>query len=225
MTSRARWSTRSRRLGIMAGVGILAVGVLYIATIGAWLVAKASPRDPIPDPYLAVMEVLTMCSALLLFGFVVSVWCFADEQHRVSALAALVSGSAAAVLTSAVHFVQLTAIRQLWRLGRLEDYRLIWPSPLFAVEYFAWDVLVGLTMVFSAIAIAGTPQAATARRALLAGGILCVLGVTGPLSGLMLLQNAGLLGYGVVLPVAAALVAQVFRATPSSGSEEAAPGS
>src|SRR5438477_8024227 len=54
-------------------------------------------------------------------------------------LTALAIGNVAVGLTMGVHFVQLTAIRQLWRAGRLVDYRLVWPSALFAVEYFVWD--------------------------------------------------------------------------------------
>ncbi len=98
----------------------------------------------------------------------------------------------------AVHFVQLTAVRQLWRAGRFGDYRLVWPSPLFAVEYFVWDILVGLTMGLAGFALAGGPLAVHARRALLIGGVLCLVGTAGPLSGWMLVQNVAVLGYAVV---------------------------
>jgi hypothetical protein len=162
------------------------------------------------------MEVLTIVSALSLLGLVIAIWCFADTARRVQALATVVIGSIGAVLTAAVHFVQLTAVRQLWQAGHLVDYRLAWPSALFALEYFVWDVLVGLTMVFAAFSIAGASVTVPARRVLLLGGVLCLLGVAGPLSGRMLLQNVALLGYGVALPVAAALTARVFRAEPTS---------
>lgn len=115
-------------------------------------------------------------------------------------------------MTIAVHFVQLTAIRQLWRAGIIADYRLVWPSALFALEYFAWDILVGVTLLAASFAIAA-PHTAPARRALLIGGVLCLAGVTGPLSGRMLLQNVAVLGYAVVFPIAGALMARMFRAT------------
>lgn len=215
MTVRDRWSPPARRLGLTAAAGLCAVGALYLTTIALWLVLASSPREPIPDPYLAVMEVLTMASALLLVGLAVALHSFADPSRRLPALATLVAGSTAAGLTWTVHVVQLTAVRQLWQRGSLPDYRLVWPSPLFAVEYFAWDVLVGFTMCFAGLAVADAPGARAARRALLLGGVLCVLGVSGPLSGRMALQNLALTGYGIVLPVAAALLVRVFRATPA----------
>jgi len=167
------------------------------------------------------MEVLTMVSALALLGLVIAIWCFADAARRVQALTALSIGSLAAVLTMAVHFVQLTAVRQLWRAGRFDDYRLVWPSPLFAVEYFVWDILVGLTMVSAGFALAGGPAAVHARRALLIGGVLCLVGTAGPLSGRMLVQNVAVLGYAVVFPIAGVLTGRVFRATVPSSSAAA----
>ena len=221
-TASERWSRSARRLGIASATGILAVGILYVAVITLWLIIEATPREPIGDPYLAVMEILTMVSALALLGLVIAIWCFADAARRVQALGALSIGSLAAVLTMAIHFVQLTAVRQLWRAGRVSDYRLVWPSPLFAVEYFVWDILVGLTMVSAGFALAGGPAAVHARRALLIGGVLCLVGTAGPLSGRMLVQNVAVLGYTVVFPLAGAFMAGVFRAAlPSSGAAAA----
>ncbi len=218
VTASKRWSLSARRLGIASATGIIVVGILYIAVITLWLIIEATPREPIADPYLAVMEVLTMVSALALLGLVIAIWCFAEAPRRLSALTALAVGGLAAGLTMTVHFVELTAVRQLWRAGRLVDYKLVWPSLLFAVEYFAWDILVGFTMLSAGFAIAGRPAAGPARRALLFGGTLCLVGAAGPLSGRMFLQNVAVLGYAVVFPVAGALTARMFRgALPSSG--------
>ena len=71
---------------------------------------------------------------------------------------------------------------------------------------------MGLMMVWAGLSLSGLPQGASARRAFLLGGVLCVTGAAGPFSGWMLLQNVSLLGYGVVLPVAAALAARMFYA-------------
>jgi hypothetical protein len=111
-----------------------------------------------------------------------------------------------------VHFVQLTAIRQLWRAGDLPDYRLVWPSAILAVEYFAWDVLVGATMVLISLALAGGPRSVPARRTMLTGGLLCLAGVVGPASGQMPLQNIAVAGYAIFLPIGCGLMVRVFRA-------------
>lgn len=206
-----RWSRGARRLGIGSSIGILAIGILYAAVITLWAIIEGAPREPIGDPYLAVMEGLTMASALALLGLLIAIWCFADAPRRLPALTALVIGTLAVGLTLTVHFVQLTAIRQLWCAGRLSDYRLIWPSALFAVEYFAWDILVGVSMVAAGFALAGGPAASRARQSLLIGGILCLVGAAGPISGRMSMQNVAVFGYGVALPIAGALTALLFR--------------
>ena len=60
---------------------------------------------PILDPVLAVMEILTLLSVIL------------------------------AGLTSSVHFVELTAVRQS------STAALTWPSTAYALELLGWDML------------------------------------------------------------------------------------
>jgi len=211
-TASERWSRGARCLGIGSSIGILAIGILYAAVITLWVIIEGAPREPIADPYLAVMEGLTMASAVAFLGLIIAIWCFADVARRLPALIALVIGTLAVGLTLTVHFVQLTAIRQLWRARRLGDYRLVWPSALFAAEYFAWDILVGMSMVAAGLALAGGAAAARARRCLSIGGILCLVGAAGPISGRMWLQNVAVFGYAVMLPIAGALTARLFRA-------------
>ncbi len=213
---RRHWTRSTRRLGIGSGIAMLAVGILYLATIALWLFIEATPLEPIGDPFLAVMEGLTMVSALALLGLVTAIWGFAERAHRLPGILTLILGAVAASLTMAVHFVQLTAIRQLWRAGQLPDYRLVWPSTTLAVEYFAWDVLVGGTMVFASFALAGGPKSMPARRAMLIGGALCLLGLVGPGSGRMILQNIAVTGYAIFLPIACALTARIFHSAPPS---------
>jgi hypothetical protein len=212
------WSRAARRLGIASSNAMLALGFLYLATIVLWLLVVAKPHDPVGDPFLAVMEILTILSALGFLGLVLAVKCFADDRHRIHALAALSLGTLAAGLTMAVHFVQLTAVRQLWRAEAIPDYRLIWPSPQFAVEYLAWDLLVGLALVVASSVFLGSRTSRPAGLALLGSGVLCIGGLAGPLSGRMILQSIAIVGYAIVLPLAAALVGRVFRATPVHGS-------
>jgi hypothetical protein len=197
---------------------MLALGALYVATIVVWLLIVATPDAPIGDPFLAVMEVLTIISALTFLALLLAIKCFADDRHRVHALAALALGILATGCTTAVHFVQLTAVRQIWRAGAGADYRLIWPSPQFAVEYLAWDLFIGLALVLASSVLLGGRTSRAAGLALLSSGVLCIAGLAGPLSGRMILQNIAVAGYAIVLPLAAALVARVFRATPAHGS-------
>ena len=205
-----RLPANASRLGLVSAWTISLVGAAYVAVILVWLIRVRSPGEPIADPYLGAMEILTIASGLAILGLVVALSVLLSGLRPVHARIVLVSGSLAAALTMTVHFVQLTAVRQLWRAGRLPDYRLVWPSPLFAVEYFAWDILVGLTMLSAGLALSGFQTATRARWALLLGGTLCVLGVAGPASGRMGLQNVAVLGYAVMLPIAALFMTRFF---------------
>ena len=216
--TRHEWTPAARQLGIASAVAVLAIGVLYVATISLWLLILAMPREPIGDPFLAVMEVLTIVSALAFLGLVLAIRCFAEEQHHVHALASTALGTLAAGCTLAVHFVQLTSVRQLWRTGATADYRLIWPSPQFAVEYLAWDLLIGLTLVVASFVFSGSRASRPAGVALMTSGVLCIAGLVGPLSGRMIWQNIAVIGYAIGLPIAAAMLARVFSATPSHSS-------
>jgi len=96
----------------------------------------------------------------------------------------------------------------------LADYRLVWPSVLFAVEYFVWDILIGLTLLCASMTLPLDNR--SARGALRVAGALCLLGVVGPLTGRMPLQNIAVIGYALALPVGAALCLRAFRAPPTS---------
>jgi hypothetical protein len=190
------------------------VGLLYLGVIGAWLALVRTPAEPIGDPHLLVMEVLTLLSALGIAGWVSAGLLLATPGQRAASLAAFAAGICASALTITVHLVQLTAVRQMWKSGVLADYRLVWPSPLFAVEYVAWDLFVGLAMVFLGLAHRAGGET-RGRVLLLAGGTLCLVGLAGPLSGNMSLQNVALVGYGVLLPLAAYRSIATFRGDPT----------
>ena len=104
------------------------IGVAYVVTLAVGF-ASAGFSRPIVDPVLAVMEILTLLSA--------PHSCRPDGRgarvgyhptsriHGVFAVAFVVL---LAGLTSSVHFVELTAVRQS------STARLIWPSTAYALE-------------------------------------------------------------------------------------------
>ncbi|MEA2713474.1 MAG: hypothetical protein QOK27_1435, partial [Gemmatimonadales bacterium] len=134
--------------------------------------------------------------------------------QQVFALAGLCFGVMAAGVTMAVHFLELTAIRQLVRAdeGRL-SYLLVWPSSLLAADYLAWDLFVGLSLVCVSRVFVGDISLSRARRITALCGVLCLAGLVGPFSGSIAWQTIAVLGYAVVLPLAAGLIARVFWAT------------
>ena len=123
----------------------------------------------------------------------------------VYALLALCFAVMMAVLTSAVHFIALSSGRQTG-LTTLE-----WPSTLYAVELLAWDVFLGLSLLCAAPVFAGSGLLRAVRWSLVVTGTLCLLGAAGPLMGDMAVQRIGMVGYGIGLPIASALIAMTFR--------------
>jgi hypothetical protein len=192
------------RIGYLSSIGVFVVGVAY-AVVVAFGVSRAGFDDPIADPTLSVMEALTLLSAALVVAMMASVYETANGDRRVFGAMALVFAGVMAGLTSAVHFVALTA-------GRQTDFTVLeWPSTLYAIELLAWDIFLGLSLLCAALVFVGSGIRAFARMSLFAAGALSLLGAIGPIAGDMALQRAGILGYGVGLPVAALVLSRFFR--------------
>jgi hypothetical protein len=86
-----------------------------------------------------------------------------------------------------------------------------WPSTLYAVELLAWDVFLGLALLFAAPVFSGSGPHVRVRWALVITGVLCLLGGIGPIIGNMAVQRIGILGYGIALPITCIFLALVFR--------------
>ena len=194
----------TQRLGFLSSVGLVLVGVAYAVVVG-FGITQAGLDKPIIDPILAVMEAITLVSAPLVVIVMAAVYGLAKPERKVFGVLALSFGAIMAGLTSAVHFVTLTAGRQT-NFTTLE-----WPSTLYAVELLAWDVFLGLALVFAAPVFTGSGRRARARWALVATGVLCLLGAIGPIVGNMAIQRIGILGYGIALPISCIFLALVFH--------------
>jgi hypothetical protein len=194
----------AHRTGPLSSFGLFVVGVAYAAVVAVGIF-QAGVDDPIVDPILAVMEALTLLSAPLVVAVMASIYATASRERKVFGAMALTFAGVMAGLTSAVHFVALTA-------GRQTDFTTLeWPSTLYAVELLAWDVFLGLSLLSAAFVFVGSGIRRAVRWALLAAGALSLLGAIGPIVGDMSLQRIGILGYGVGLPIAALVLSRVFR--------------
>jgi hypothetical protein len=187
-----------------SAIALFLVSVAYAVTLAVGL-ASAGLTKPIVDPVLAVMEVLTLLSAPLIVIMMAAVHSFAPPEYKTHSSVALAFAILVAGLTSAVHFVGLTALRQLGSAG------IQWPSALYAVELLAWDVFLGLSLVFAAPVFQGPGLRGAVRVTMYGAGGLCLAGTIGPAIGDLRLQRIGVLGYGAVLPVTCLLLAIVFR--------------
>ncbi len=193
----------TERLGLLSSIGLVLVGVAYAIVVGIGI-AQAGFDEPIVDPILGIMEAITLVSAPLIVILMAAVHGIASRERKIFGVLAVAFGAIMAALTSSVHFVALTAGRQTGFTA------LEWPSTLYAVELLAWDVFLGLALVFAAPVFVGPGRYARAKWTLVATGVLCLVGAIGPIVGDMALQTIGILGYGVVLPIACVFLALVF---------------
>jgi hypothetical protein len=205
------------RLGFWSALSVTVIDVVYVLTGLVWLIAAGwRTREPLEpaEPYLAILELLILVSAPLLVIVMAAVHAYADRNHKTLALIALTFMAIFALLTAGVHFIQLSVVRQLQSQGVpvppvLQFYP--WPSTFLALDLLAWDLFLGLSLLFAAPVFSGCRLNVAIRCALLLGGALCVAGVFGPGLGLMRLQFLAIVGYAFVLPVICGLLAVRFR--------------
>jgi hypothetical protein len=191
------------RVGYWSAIALVCVGVGYFLTLAAGFVRHGF-REPITDPVLAIMEILTLLSAVPLVTLMASIQDRSSPSRSAFGFSALAFATLCAGVTSTVHFVELTAARQLGGGG------IAWPSRAYAAELLAWDVFLGLALLFAAPLFSGDELERLVRRALLLCGGPCVVGAVGPAVGHMRLQLVGVFGYAVMLPVVCVLLARVL---------------
>jgi len=196
-------SISANRLGLLSSASLVGIGVGYAIALAAGF-ARHGLHEPIGDPVLAIMEVLTLLSAPAIVTLMASIHDRAAPGRKVYGITALAFGTLCAGTTSVVHFVELTAARQLGGGG------IVWPSRIYAAELLAWDVFLGFALMFAALVFDGDGPESTVRRALFACGVLCLAGTVGPFVGNMRLQLIGVAGYAGVLPVVSLLLARLF---------------
>jgi len=191
------------RLGFWAALILFLGGLAYAAAVAVGMVWYGLHR-PIGDPVLAVMEILTLLLAPLTIVMMVAIHTDALPEHKTNTLIAVAFAVLLTGVTTTVHFVELTALRQLGSAS------LAWPSPLYAAELLAWDVFLGLSLLFAAPAFKGDRLRNTVRRTMIFSGSMCVLGVLGPFTGDLRYQFIAVVGYGIVFPAVCLFLALLF---------------
>ena len=210
-------SRLDRLIGVWSARAIVAIGVGYVVTLTLGFVSLGNLRDPLEDPYLAVAELLTIVSALALVMLMVAIHACAPLQARAFSMTALGWMLVTAALTMSVHVIQLTVARRVDPstvpgFDRLFGWH--WPSMMWGFEIAAWDLFLGLSLVFAAPVFAGR-RYATVRRGLLSSGLLCLAGLLGPALNIFQWRELGIFGYAVVLPLTCVALSRAFSSAPS----------
>jgi hypothetical protein len=192
------------RLGVWSASFMCVIGAAYAVTLAVGI-ASAGMARPIVDPILAVMEILTLLSGPALVILMAAVHAYAPPRVKVPAVVAFAFTVVMAGLTSSVHFVELTAVRQSGSAS------LTWPSTAYAIELLAWDMFLGLALLFAAPVFTDGKLARAVRFGLCTAGTLCLVGILGPATGEMRLQFIAVVGYAGVLPGVCPLLAILFH--------------
>ena len=202
-------------LGRWSSYVVFLVGVAYFIALLIGFAARGLSA-PIVDPLLAVMEMLTLLVAPVLLAMMAAILGRAPEALKTFGSLAFAFMTLATGLTCVVHFVALTATRQLG------SALLIWPSSAYAIELLAWDGFLGLALVCAAFTFQSAGRERNVRRGFLVCGLLCLLGLVGPAVGEMRLQLVGVFAYGVLLPGVGLLLSKLFRGDDSTVLPQAA---
>src|SRR5688500_4799488 len=102
------------RWGRIAAILIVALGAAYLAVGFAWVAAAPDWTDFNPgDPSLTLLELFIFLSLPLFVVLAAAIHVAAPPDRRLTTLVALAFMTVFAGLSAGVHFVRLTALRQL----------------------------------------------------------------------------------------------------------------
>jgi hypothetical protein len=217
-------ASRVRLLGAWSARAIFLIEGGYVAVFIAGFTSIRNTSAPLPDPYLAIAEILILVLAPIMVCLMLAIHQTAPNQARPFTQVALGWMLAAAAATTIVHFVQLTVARHINPASfpgyaRIFDWR--WPSAFYAIDIVAWDVFFGSALLFAVPAFAGRRDASLVRRGFILSGSLCLIGLIGPFADVLGVRTIGILGYTVVfgltcLPLSRTFTARTPRADPGA---------
>jgi hypothetical protein len=193
------------------------LGIAYGITLVVGFASVASLSAPLPDPFLAIAELLFIVMAPAMVVMMAAIHAYAPHSGKTLSVTAFGFMILLAGLTTSVHFVELMVVRRIQPAsvaGFSELFPFHWPSVLYALDIVAWDWFLGLALLFAAPLFSGGRIEASVRAGMIVSGALCLAGLVGPAIGDLNLRAIGIAGYAVVLPVVCLLLAVVFMLTP-----------
>lgn len=202
--------------GVAAAVSVAVLCFLYGAVLLMGLLTLPSSRHQIQQPWFTLMEVLILAIAPAMVALTIALHAWAPQQRKPLALASVVFMSLCAGVTCVVHFAVVTLSRQPAFAGEAWARRVFsfqWPSVAYSLDILAWDFFFPLAALSAAATVPGTGLAGAVRRLLYASAFLSFLGLAGVPLADMQVRNAGIIGYVVLFPAAAALLAILWWKT------------
>jgi hypothetical protein len=206
---------RMRMLGFWSARAILVIELVYVTVFVARFASIRNTSDPLPDPYLAIAEILILVMAPIMVCLMLAIHQCAPRKAKAFTQVALGWMMAAAAFTTVVHFVQLTVARHIDSAtfpGYAGIFGWQWPSTFYAIDIVAWDAFFGLALLFAVPAFAQRGDATLVRRGLILSGSLCLVGLVGPFANVLGLRTIGIVGYTVVFGLTCLPLSRTFNA-------------
>ena len=139
-----------------AARAVVALGVVYVITgaAGYFLGANQPEHFGVVDPALAVLEILIILCVPPMITMMAALHACAVSDKKTWSRVALIFMVLLGGVTFAIHFVELTVVRRIDLtttpgLARVLSFQ--WPSAAFALDLLAWDVFLGLSMLFAPV--------------------------------------------------------------------------
>jgi hypothetical protein len=202
------------KIGMLSAWITVTIFIVYAVVLFAGGVVKGLPAEP----YFALAEILTIIGAIVLVILLAAIHLCTPFPFNIFSLLGLGWMFITAGITITVHFAELTVARQLDDSRRatfspIFDFE--WPALLWGIELGAWHIGFGLSVLFAAFAFQGNGLERVVRIGLITTGLLCFIGLIGPVVGDLVWRLIGVFGYGVVFPIVCVMIARVFRNAPS----------
>jgi hypothetical protein len=206
---------RDRAMGAWLARAFFGFGIAYAVVIVAGFISLGNVRDPLPDPYFAIAEILILAMGPVVVMLMIAIHRCAPPRAKPYTIAALGWMLAAATTTMANHFVELTVARNISHTaipGYDRIFGFQWPSAVYGIDIAAWDIFFGLALLFAVPAFTRKSDKLV-RAGFIASGALCLLGLIGPAVNVIAWRTIGIFGYTVVFPLTCLALSSAFRKT------------
>lgn len=176
----------------VAVIGIITSIVYFFITLS--LIITRS------EIWVNMLEIITMFSGFVMVTIIVSLPFSKNEKLKKNKIMSIILVAACMILTNIVHIVSISVVDPLIKSGvNIPEFMQIgkYPSVIMAIDYLGWGLFMGLSFIFSSIAVEQELKAKKIKYVLLISGILCIVGFLGSMIINENLWYIAPIGYGI----------------------------
>jgi hypothetical protein len=209
----SRTNDRVREIGKWSARAMVVIELAYVVVFVVGFASIGNTSDPLPDPYLAIAQVIIIVMAPILVMLMMAIHQCAPAHAKPFTLIAFGWMVALAAFTITANSVQLMVARHIDPATfpgyeRIFDYD--WPSTFYAIDIVAWDVFFALSLLFAVPAFARSSDGIV-RKGLILSGSMCLVGLIGPFVNALGWRTIGIFGYTIVFGVVCIPLSRTFR--------------